>query len=73
MAKRRPLKAIREKCLDCVGGSRKEVRQCTIHDCPLYEYRFGHRPKADTSIEGGEEVKKIGTAVGGNGKIGGVL
>ena len=56
-----------------MGGSRKEVRLCPGLDGPLYEYRFGHRPKVDTSIEGGEEVKKIGTDVGGNGKNGGVL
>ena len=37
----RPLKAIRAKCLDCCGGSAKEVRLCTAKDCPLYLYRFG--------------------------------
>lgn len=40
-----PLKAIRAKCLDCSGGSAKEVRSCTFNDCHLYEYRFGHRPQ----------------------------
>lgn len=36
-----PLKAIRAKCLDCSGGSAKEVRECPAKDCPLYEYRSG--------------------------------
>ncbi len=39
-----PLKAIRENCLDCSGGSYHEVRICVIHNCPLYPYRLGKRP-----------------------------
>lgn len=39
-----PLKAIRARCLDCSGGSFAEVRECSFDDCPLYEYRLGHRP-----------------------------
>ena len=45
------LKAIREKCLDCSCGNRAEVKNCKFTDlevppynCPLYIYRFGHRP-----------------------------
>lgn len=40
-----PIKAIRARCLDCSGGFAKEVRICLFFDCPLYEYRLGHRPK----------------------------
>jgi len=40
-----PLTAIRLKCLDCSGNSAKEIRFCTIDDCPLYIYRFGKNPK----------------------------
>jgi hypothetical protein len=39
-----PLKAIRLNCLDCVGGSRDEVKKCEIKDCPLYKFRFGKNP-----------------------------
>lgn len=39
------IKAIRAKCLDCSGGSSKEVRLCPVTDCPLYPYRFGKRPE----------------------------
>ena len=39
-----PIKAIREKCLDCCCGSRKEVRECPVVECALYPYRFGRRP-----------------------------
>lgn len=44
MKKLGPMKAIREKCLDCSGYSYAEVRRCQIQDCPLYVYRFGHNP-----------------------------
>ena len=39
-----PLKSIRKKCLDCSYYQPKEVRECTIIDCPIYPYRFGRRP-----------------------------
>ena len=39
-----PLRAIRKKCLDCQGGSRKAVRECNA-DCCLREYRMGTNPK----------------------------
>ena len=39
-----PLRAIREKCIDCSGGSRKEVRLCSATTCPLYELRLGKNP-----------------------------
>lgn len=51
MAIRTPLKAIRAKCLECCCGQFVEVRECTIQECPLYEYRMGHRPKNDEPSE----------------------
>lgn len=46
-AKRTPIKAIRAKCLDCCCDQFLEVKLCTNYDCPLYEYRMGHRPKLE--------------------------
>lgn len=43
----RPLKAIREKCLDCCCGQTKAVKECTITRCTLWPYRMGRRPKPD--------------------------
>lgn len=40
----RPLRAIREKCLDCCCGNRAEVKRCPAVKCTLYPYRMGHRP-----------------------------
>jgi hypothetical protein len=38
-----PVRAIRAKCLECQGGSRKAVRDC-IADFPLRPYRMGRNP-----------------------------
>ena len=39
-----PLKAIRQNCIECCGGSKHEVKLCTIITCPLYDFRFGKNP-----------------------------
>ena len=53
---RTPIKAIRDKCLDCTCGQIKAVRECMIQACPLWPYRMGRRParedKAEESKEG---------------------
>lgn len=46
-----PMKAIRAKCLDCCCGSSVEVKLCPATDCPLFVYRFGHRPRIDSNAE----------------------
>lgn len=45
MTKQTPLRAIRQKCLDCCCGNRAEVRRCELRNCSLFPYRLGHRPK----------------------------
>ena len=45
-----PLKAIRAKCLECMNGSTKAVRECWTPDCIIYLYRMGATPK-DASRE----------------------
>jgi hypothetical protein len=39
-----PIKAIRANCLDCMGGSSKEVRLCNRPECFLFPYRLGKNP-----------------------------
>ena len=39
-----PIKAIREKCLDCCCYQKEEVKLCTCTDCPLYPFRMGKNP-----------------------------
>ena len=41
---RNPLKAIRERCLDCCCGSAPEVRKCTAFACPAWAFRMGVNP-----------------------------
>lgn len=38
---RRPLQAIRAKCIDCCCGSLVEVRKCIDHKCANWPHRFG--------------------------------
>ena len=38
-------KAIRQNCLECSGGSPKEVTLCQITDCPLWPFRMGYSIK----------------------------
>ena len=51
-----PLKAIRAYCIDCSGGSAKEVRLCVIPDCPLYCYRMGKTGRKGHSNPKGAEA-----------------
>ena len=48
-----PIKSIRKYCLNICSYTPKEVRKCTLIDCPLYIYRMGTRPSKETikSIE----------------------
>ena len=39
-----PIKAIRQHCLECSCGSKGEVLNCIIPDCPLYPFRLGKNP-----------------------------
>ncbi|HDQ40480.1 MAG TPA: hypothetical protein ENN39_05550 [Desulfonatronum sp.] len=41
---RNPLRAIRAKCLECCGGSPKEVRLCSDVSCALHPFRKGQNP-----------------------------
>ncbi len=45
------LQAIRAKCLKCVGGRPKDVRNCAFTDCSLYPFRLGKNPNIKLSDE----------------------
>lgn len=42
-----PIKAIRGKCLDCMGNHYKEIRECSSIRCELHPFRMGKRPTED--------------------------
>jgi len=48
-----PMKAIRVRCLECVGYVSDEVKNCTAPDCPLYLFRLGR------SVRGNSRLKAI--------------
>jgi hypothetical protein len=54
-----PLKAIREKCLDCCCGNAAEVRKCVAVDCVLWPFRMGANPfrkKRELSLQQKREL-----------------
>ncbi len=51
-----PLSCIRLFCLECMGGSAKEVAVCSAPKCPLYPLRFGKRPSTvERHLEAGKQ------------------
>lgn len=57
---------IREKCLDCCSGSRKDVKNCAAgpnanpsSQCALWEYRLGtdQKPKLHETLESMKNTK----------------
>ena len=45
-----PLKAIKEKCMDCCCWQYSEVKKCTATKCPLYPFRMGKNPYIKRSM-----------------------
>lgn len=39
-----PVKAIRRKCVDCMGGSIEAIRDCMSTNCALWPFRMGRNP-----------------------------
>ena len=39
-----PMTAIRAKCVECSGGSLKEVAECRVPACALHPFRMGKNP-----------------------------
>ena len=59
-----PVKAHREKCIECMGGRgsghnySKLISECSSHDCALYEFRFGKNPYHSLALTG-EQRKRL--------------
>jgi hypothetical protein len=45
-----PLKALRQKCLDCCVGNAAEVRKCVATNCALWPFRLGINPFRKRSV-----------------------
>lgn len=59
--RRSPTRAIREKCLDCMGNQPKEVAACPSTNCSLWAFRMGRNPYYDFSPQGLEAKRKRAT------------
>lgn len=46
-----PMKAIREKCLDCCAGQPGEVRHCESVKCALWPFRSGAHPYTSARLK----------------------
>jgi hypothetical protein len=57
-----PLKAIREKCRGCSGGSLAEVRRCEAVSCALWPFRAGTHPWHSLSRKTGGKPAGFGQA-----------
>jgi len=53
-----PIKSIREHCIECSSGSKGEVLNCIINDCPLYPFRLGHNPNRSGLKKGFSQVRE---------------
>ena len=54
--KRSRMIAVREKCIDCCGGVRAEVRKCPATKCPLWPFRMGAEIKGTGEDEATEDL-----------------
>ena len=65
-----PAKAIREMCIECMGGRENEgylkfIENCSSPECALFEFRFGNNPyhiqnlTVEQRQERGERAKLI--------------
>ena len=50
-----PATAIRAACVECMGGSIREIAECTYKDCSLYCFRSG---KNTMDIRASDEYKE---------------
>ena len=53
-----PLRAIREKCLDCSCQQPIEVKECTVATCALYPFRMGVNPYRAKRVMSPEQIAK---------------
>ena len=58
MKKDSPLRAIRQKCLECSYWVAKDVRECIIPNCALYPYRMGHKPRTKKNPDTDNTISK---------------
>ena len=58
-----PLQAIRAHCLDCCGGSSREVAGCMALRCPSWPFRMGSNPWRAPRSDEQRQAMRIAVAV----------
>lgn len=53
-----PIRAIREKCLDCSCQQPVEVKECTVKTCALHPFRMGKNPYRAKRVMSPEAVAR---------------
>ena len=53
-----PLRAVREKCLDCSCQQPIEVKECTVKTCALHPFRMGKNPYRAKRVMSPEAVAR---------------
>ena len=53
-----PMRAIREKCLDCTCQQPVEVKECTVKTCALHPFRMGKNPYRSKRVMSPEAVAR---------------
>ena len=53
-----PIRAIREKCLDCTCQQPVEVKECTVKTCALHPFRMGKNPYRAKRVMSPEAVAR---------------
>ncbi len=61
-----PAKAIREFCIECMGGREndgylKHIKNCGSLDCALFDFRFGKNPHHKQTLTKKTEERKRGS------------
>ena len=57
--KRISVKTMRKFCLECMGGTREAVKECSTIDCLIYPFRFGKNPLLVGKGKSRDEMARI--------------
>ena len=57
--KRVSVKLMRKFCLECMGGSKEAVKECSTIDCLIYPFRFGKNPLLAGKGKSRDEMMRI--------------
>jgi hypothetical protein len=58
--KKRPsVKIMRQFCLECMGGNKEAIKECSIGDCLIHPFRFGKNPLLAGKGKSRDEMMRI--------------